>query len=68
MRSAQQHNLKNIDVSIPRYKFVVLAGVNGSGKNSPVAETLHPALARDLNRAQTRPGPYMLRASRAWSI
>jgi excinuclease ABC subunit A len=32
--------------------------VSGSGKSSLVAETLYPALARDLNRAETRPGPY----------
>ena len=34
IRGAQQHNLKNIDVSIPRYKLVVLTGVSGSGKSS----------------------------------
>ena len=35
-----------------------ITGVSGSGKSSLVAETLHPALARALNNAQSRPGPY----------
>lgn len=34
------HNLKNIDVSIPRNKFVVITGVSGSGKSSLTMDTL----------------------------
>lgn len=34
------HNLKNIDVSIPRNKFVVVTGVSGSGKSSLTMDTL----------------------------
>ena len=40
IRGAQQHNLKHIDVSIPRYKLVVLTGVSGSGKSSLAFDTL----------------------------
>ncbi len=57
LRGASLHNLKHIDVSFPLGVMTCVTGVSGSGKSSLVAETLHPALARDLNRADTRPGP-----------
>ena len=41
IRGAQQHNLKNIDVQIPRYKLVVLTGVSGSGKSSLAFDTIY---------------------------
>ncbi len=41
IRGAQQHNLKHIDVVIPRYKLVVLTGVSGSGKSSLAFDTLY---------------------------
>jgi excinuclease ABC subunit A len=41
VRGAQQHNLKHIDVTIPRYKFVVITGVSGSGKSSLAFDTLY---------------------------
>jgi excinuclease ABC subunit A len=41
IRGAQQHNLKHIDVTIPRYKMVVLTGVSGSGKSSLAFDTLY---------------------------
>ena len=41
IRGAQQHNLKNIDVNIPRYKLVVLTGVSGSGKSSLAFDTIY---------------------------
>ena len=31
IRGARQHNLKNIDLSLPRNKFIVFTGVSGSG-------------------------------------
>ena len=34
IRGANEHNLKNIDVDIPRDKLVVLTGLSGSGKSS----------------------------------
>jgi len=32
VKGARQHNLKNIDISLPRDKFIVLTGLSGSGK------------------------------------
>lgn len=58
LNGARLHNLKNIDVCFPLGVMICVTGVSGSGKSSLVAETLHPALARVLHGAQTRPGPY----------
>src|SRR5689334_17292302 len=41
VRGAEQHNLKKIDISIPRYKLVVLTGVSGSGKSSLAFDTIY---------------------------
>ncbi|MBQ7836079.1 MAG: excinuclease ABC subunit UvrA [Clostridia bacterium] len=41
VRGARVHNLKNIDVSIPRDKLVVLTGLSGSGKSSLAFDTIY---------------------------
>ena len=41
VRGARQHNLRNIDVDIPRNKLVVLTGLSGSGKSSLAFDTLY---------------------------
>ena len=41
IKGARVHNLKNITVSIPRNKFVVVTGVSGSGKSSLTIDTLY---------------------------
>ncbi|MDF2649278.1 MAG: uvrA [Paenibacillus sp.] len=41
IKGARAHNLKNIDVSIPRDKFVVLTGLSGSGKSSLAFDTIY---------------------------
>ena len=41
IKGAREHNLKNIDVEIPREKFVVITGVSGSGKSSLAFDTLY---------------------------
>ena len=41
IRGARQHNLKNIEVNIPRNQLVVLTGVSGSGKSSLAFDTLY---------------------------
>ena len=58
IRGARQHNLKNIDVTIPLGLFTCVTGVSGSGKSSLVSDILQEALCRDLNRAQVDPGAH----------
>lgn len=41
IRGARVHNLKNIDINIPRDKFVVLTGLSGSGKSSLAFDTIY---------------------------
>jgi len=41
IRGAKEHNLKNIDVILPRFKLVVITGVSGSGKSSLAFDTLY---------------------------
>lgn len=41
IRGAKQHNLKNINLEIPRDKFVVLTGLSGSGKSSLAFDTIY---------------------------
>jgi len=58
IKGAREHNLKNLDVSIPLGLFVCVTGVSGSGKSTLINEILHARLARDLNRAYARPGAH----------
>jgi len=41
IRGANEHNLKNLDVNIPRDEFVVLTGLSGSGKSSLAFDTIY---------------------------
>jgi len=41
IRGAKEHNLKNIDLDIPRNQFVVITGISGSGKSSLAFDTLY---------------------------
>ncbi|HOQ16319.1 MAG TPA: excinuclease ABC subunit UvrA [Defluviitaleaceae bacterium] len=56
IKGAKENNLKNIDVKIPLGVFCCVTGVSGSGKSSLINEILYKRLARDLNRAKTKPG------------
>src|SRR5205814_10200750 len=41
VKGAREHNLKNIDVRIPRDKMVVITGLSGSGKSSLAFDTIY---------------------------
>ncbi|MCR1979704.1 hypothetical protein NSA40_18005, partial [[Clostridium] innocuum] len=41
IKGARENNLKNIDIRIPRDKFVIMTGVSGSGKTSLAFDTVY---------------------------
>ncbi|QJD85159.1 excinuclease ABC subunit UvrA [Cohnella herbarum] len=58
IKGAKENNLKNLNTKFPLGVFTAVTGVSGSGKSTLVNEILYKTLARDLNRAKTRPGAY----------
>ncbi|MBI5680761.1 MAG: excinuclease ABC subunit UvrA [Methanobacterium sp.] len=41
IKGAKEHNLKNVDITIPRDKFIVITGISGSGKSSLAFDTIY---------------------------
>lgn len=41
IKGAREHNLKNIDLEIPRDKLIVMTGLSGSGKSSLAFDTIY---------------------------
>ncbi|WP_322488846.1 excinuclease ABC subunit UvrA [Chloroflexus sp.] len=58
LEGATLNNLRDVTVNFPLGCFIAVTGVSGSGKSSLITETLYPALANRLNRAQLKPGPF----------
>ena len=58
LKGAWGNNLKNVDISFPLGKMIIVTGVSGSGKSTLVNETLFPILYKELNNARAYPLPY----------
>ena len=58
VRGASEHNLKNIDISIPLGTMTVITGVSGSGKSTFLTDILFPALSNSLNRTKHTVGAH----------
>ena len=41
VRGANEHNLQNVDINIPKNKLIVMTGVSGSGKSSLAFDTIY---------------------------
>jgi excinuclease ABC subunit A len=56
IRGAREHNLKNVDLEIPRDKLVVFTGLSGSGKSSLAFDTIYAeGQRRYVDRCQPTP-------------
>ena len=58
IKGARGNNLKNVDVSFPLGKLIVVTGVSGSGKSTLINETLQPILSQHFYRSLKKPMPY----------
>lgn len=58
IRGARGNNLKDVTVSFPLGKLIVVTGVSGSGKSTLINETLQPILSQHFYRSLKQPMPY----------
>ena len=64
IRGAREHNLRNVDVSIPRDKLVVITGLSGSGKSSLAFDTIY---AEGQRRFASKPLELRAQFSARWT-
>lgn len=58
LKGATGNNLKNVTLTLPLNKFVVVTGVSGSGKSTLIMDTLVPAIAKENFNPFIKPLPY----------
>ena len=58
IRGAEEHNLKNIDVTFPLGTFSVITGVSGSGKSTLMGDLLYPILHNQTNPSHIQAGAH----------
>ncbi len=58
IKGAKEHNLKNLDVSIPLGTFTCITGVSGSGKSTLINEILCKAVSSQLYHSKEKPGKH----------
>ena len=58
VKGATEHNLKNIDVTIPLGTMTVITGVSGSGKSTFLTDILYPALSNHLHKSKHSVGAH----------
>ena len=58
LNGASGNNLKNVNVSFPLGKLIVVSGVSGSGKSTLINETLYPILSKHCYNSRVTPMPF----------
>ena len=58
LKGCTGNNLKNVSVSFPLGKMILITGVSGSGKSTLINETLQPLLSQHVYRSEKNPLPY----------
>lgn len=58
LKGASGNNLKNVDVTFPLGKLIVVSGVSGSGKSTLINETLYPILSKHCYDSRVSPMPF----------